>query len=275
MTSGLVPTAELNTIKGISRADSTVARSFASQPVCPLLLRKIVLWAEMNILIAISLTLMTPTTAAGQTNLVSPQIKEVWLGAVLNADFHGPYSVSFFGLAELASPRAFRNSEYFAGLRLSRTTSTTSRFGIECLQDRSYLSNSGLFLENRCATDFSRRWSVSSNTRIYLRPKLEFRSLSGTFDLRLKVQTELLQNVHALRGTFRGYIEPAIDQQFRGFEKVIVHTGMLWPVSKRVKFELFNSVSVAKRPDYGIEALGMVLFIQLQDNDRAGGEVIR
>lgn len=238
-------------------------------------LRKIVLGAEMSILLAFSLTLMTPTTTAGQTNPVAPEIQEVWLGVVLNSDFHGPYSVSFFGLAELESPRAFRNTEYFAGLRLSRTISTTSRFGIECLQDRSYLSNSGLFLENRCAADFARRWSVSSNTRIYLRPKLEFRSFRGTFDLRLKVQTELLQNLRALRWTFRGYIEPAIDQQFQGFEKVIVHTGILWPVSKRMKFELFNSVSVAKRPDYGIEALGILIFVQSQNKDKAGGEVIR
>ena len=51
-----------------------------------------------------------------------------------------------------------RNSEYFAGLRVSRSFSEQYRLGLECLQDRFYLSNSTLFLENRCAVDLVRRW---------------------------------------------------------------------------------------------------------------------
>lgn len=237
-------------------------------------LKKAVLWIQTGVLVALSMVIMTGT-AAGQSIPLSPRIQELWEGVVINSDFHRSYSVSLFGLAELESPRPLRNSEYFAGLRISRSFSEQYRLGFECLQDRFYLSNSALFLENRCAIDFVRRWTISPNTRIYLRPKVEFRSYAGTFDQRLKIQTELLRDIHAVRGTFRGYIEPAIDQRIHGFEKVTVHTGMLWSATKRVKVELFNSVSVAKQPDIGVEALGMIFFVQVRNRDRAGGEVIR
>lgn len=237
-------------------------------------LKRAVLWIETSVLVALSTVIMTGT-AAGQSIPLSPGIQEAWEGVVINSDFHRAYSISIFGLAELESPQPIRNSEYFAGLRVSRSFSEQYRLGLECLQDRFYLSNSALFLENRCAVDLVRRWVISPNTRVYLRPKVEFRSYAGTFDQRLKIQTEVLRDIHILRGTFRGYIEPAIDQRFHGFEKVTVHTGMLWSVSKRVKVELFNSVSVAKQPDIGVEALGMIVFVQLRNRDTVGGEVIR
>lgn len=237
-------------------------------------LRKAVLWTLVGILVAVSIGIM-PGTAVGQSIPLSPRIQELWQGVVISSDFHRAYSISLFGLAELESPQPLRNSEYFAALRVSRSFSEEYRLGFECLQDRSYLTNSALFLENRCTVDVVRRWAFSPNTRMYLRPKVEFRSYAGTFDQRLKIQTELLHDIHALKGTFRGYIEPAIDQHFHGFEKVTVHTGLLWPATKRVKVELFNSVSVAKQPDMGIEALGMMIFVQLRNGDRVGGEVIR
>ena len=91
----------------------------------------------------------------------------------------------------------------------------------------------------------------------------------------MKIQTEVLRDIHTLSGTFRGYIEPAIDQRFHGFEKVTVHTGMLWSVTKRVKVELFNSVSVAKQPDTGVEALGMICSFNCETETGWEGELIR
>lgn len=235
--------------------------------------RKGVLWTQVGVL-ALSIWI-TPITAVAQSIPLSPRIQELWEGIVINSDFHRAYSISLFGLAELESPQPVRNTEYFAGLRISRSFSEQYRLGFECLQDRSYLANSALFLENRCAVDLVRSWAISPNTRMYLRPKVEFRSYAGTFDQRLKIQTELLHDIHNLRGTFRGYVEPAIDQHFHGFEKLTVHTGMLWPATKRVKVELFNSISFAKQPDLGIEALGMTIFVQLRNRDRLGGDVVR
>jgi hypothetical protein len=238
-------------------------------------MRRASLWTQVNLLVVIWLSLLKPMTAVCQAVPLSPKIEEVWQGLVLNSDFRRNYSISFSALAELASPHPFRTSEYFAGLRISRSVGADFRVGVECLQDRSYLGNSSLFLENRCAVDVTKKWIFSPHTRIYLRPKVEFRSYTGTFDQRLKIETELLHDVHSLRGMFRGHIEPAIDQQFHGFEKATLHTGMLWPLGKRVKVEVFNSVSVAKRPDYGIEAVGTIVFIQLQNKESMGTEVIR
>jgi hypothetical protein len=231
------------------------------------------LWLMIFDAISSALVLVMP--ALGQTVPQVHEIREVWQGVVLNSDFRETYTLSAFGLAELQSPHPYQNSEYFAGLRVSRQFSMAYRFGIECLQDREYLSNTSLFLENRCSLDLARKWSISPRTRFLLRPKLEFRSFGGIFDQRLKIQAELLHPLHPVRGTFRGFVEPAIDQQFHGFEKLTIHTGMVWPAGKRLKLEIFNSVSVAKKPDYGIEAVGMVIFVQLRNNDTTGGEINR
>lgn len=86
-------------------------------------------------------------------------------------------------------------------------------------------------------------------------PKFEFRSFTGRFDERLKIQAELLQHLHRVRGTFRGFIEPAIDQQFRGFERVTIHIGMLWPATGIMKLEVFNSAGIAKCRSLGSKLL--------------------
>jgi hypothetical protein len=237
--------------------------------------RKVIPCLWVMVFDAISSALVIVMPALGQTVPQVQEIREVWQGVVLNSDFHEIYTLSAFGLAELQSPHPYQNSEYFAGLRVSRQFLTAYRFGIECLQDREYLSNTGLFLENRCSLDLARKWSISPRTRFFLRPKLECRRFGGMFDQRLKIQAELLHAVHPVRATFRAFIEPAIDQQFHGFEKLTIHTGMLWPAGKRVKVEVFNSVSVGKKPDYGIEAIGMVIFVQLRNKGRAGGEINR
>lgn len=118
-------------------------------------LRKAVLWKPVGVVVALSIGI-TPLTAVGQLIPLSPRIQELWEGVVISSEFHRAYSISLFGLAELESPQPLRNSEYFAGLRISRSFSEQYRLGLECLQDRSYLTDSALFLENRCAVDLVR-----------------------------------------------------------------------------------------------------------------------
>jgi hypothetical protein len=83
------------------------------------------------------------------------------------------------------------------------------------------------------------------------------------FDQRLKLRGELQHDFHAVRGTLRVFVEPAIDRQFHGFEKIMAHGGVLWPVGKRIKIELFDSVAAAKRPDYNVQAIGMTVFFRV------------
>jgi hypothetical protein len=232
-------------------------------------------FARLIICGSFSSLLLTAMPVAGQAVPQSQEIQEVWQGVVVNSDVFGSYSLSVFGLAELPSPRLFRGSEFFAGPRISRPIAKAFRLGIECLQDRKYRSDSSLILENRCAVDVARKWDLSPRAKFYLRPKLELRSLGGTFDQRLIIRGELLRDVRALRATFRGFTEPVIDHQFGGFEKLIVHAGMVWPMGRKIRVEVFDQLNLAKKPDSVVEAIGTVIFVQLRNKDKAGGEINR
>ena len=224
---------------------------------------------------AFSAVLLIHVYVVGQTGSEGHQVQEVWQGLVLSFDVHRSYSLSVRGLTKLESPHMYRDSEYFAGLRISHPVAKAFRFGIECLHDRAYLSNSSLFLENRCAVDVLRRWDISPATNLYLQPKLELRSLAGSFDQRLKLRAELLHHLPAVRGTFRIFLEPAIDRRFHGFERITAHAGILWPVGKRIKIEIFDSAIVAKRPDYNVDAIGMMVFVRLRNKEKGASEIAR
>ena len=223
---------------------------------------------------AFSVVLLLAVDVVGQMPRVHP-VQELWPGLEVSSGIIGSYSLSAFGLAELKSPRPYRDSEYFGGLRISHPVSNTLRVGIECQHDRTYLNDSSLFLENRCAVDVVRRWDLSPTTKVSLQPKLELRKFGGIVDQRLKFRGELLQDLCAIKGTFRAFLEPAIDRESHGFEKITAHAGVLWPVGKRIKVEIFDTVTIARKPEYNVDAIGMIFFVRLGKKDNRGCEINR
>jgi hypothetical protein len=227
---------------------------------------------SMIICKVLSLAMLVSSAALGQSQ-AEVRVQETWHGLVVNSDIHGNYSLTVFGMSQLESPHMFRDSDYFAGVRISHSMSEASRLGVEYVQDRAYLHDSSLFLENRCSIDYLHRWKPPSWTTFYLQPKLELRRIAGTFDQRLKVHGEVLRRISAVRGTVRAFAEPAFDRDFHGFEKAVVHTGVLWPAGARLKLELFNSITIARPPDYNVEAVGVLIFVQLRNKGKGHDEI--
>lgn len=75
---------------------------------------------------AVAIALLTNLPLVSQTASRVHEVREAWQG-IGSSNLRQNYSLSIFGAAELSSPNAYRNSEFFAGASTFMRNSFRSR----------------------------------------------------------------------------------------------------------------------------------------------------